>query len=303
MRLSSMPAVLGQHCKLAQFQGEKPTFWPRVCQFRNLTPLSIGPQMVEILVSEVERWLDRLYVAAQGAGLRNEDRRKALEVAAMLTEVGRAVRRFSSRSPLILIDAAAGKSYLGLLSAKLLLEPVGRSASVVTLEQDPRRVALSRRAVELLQSTIPIECRAADVAAAEAWPEQPSIVAALHACGAAADAIIGQTIMSKARVLLLVPCCTSNAVTAAAQAQEVAKRLGIPSQAPVRRRFIQAFVDAERTWRLEAAGYETEVVEFVAATVTPHNLLWRSRLVAEPKRMAAAKRAYEALARVPSPFN
>ncbi|MGA2263953.1 MAG: hypothetical protein ABSH28_21285 [Acidobacteriota bacterium] len=85
--------------------------------------------MVEILVSEVERWLDRLYVAVQGAGLRNEDRRKALEVAAMLTEVGRAVRRFSSRSPLMLIDAAAGKSYLGLLSAKLLLEPVGRSAS------------------------------------------------------------------------------------------------------------------------------------------------------------------------------
>jgi hypothetical protein len=54
-------------------------------------------------------------------------------------------------------------------------------------------------------------------------------------------------------------------------------------------------VDAERTWRLEAAGYETEVVEFVPATVTPHNLLWRSRLVGEPVRMAAAARALERL--------
>jgi hypothetical protein len=73
-----------------------------------------------------------------------------------------------------------------------------------------------------------------------------------------------------------------------ARAEGEARRLGIPPHAPVRRRFIQAMVDAERTWRLEAAGYETEVVEFVGATLTPHNLLWRSRLVKEPARMAAA---------------
>ncbi|MBZ5496937.1 MAG: SAM-dependent methyltransferase [Acidobacteriia bacterium] len=247
--------------------------------------------MVEITASEVGRWLDLLYIAAPGADLRQEDRRKALEVAAMLAEVGRAVRRFSSRSPLVLIDAAAGKSYLGLLSAKLLLEPMGRSATVVTIERDPRRAALSRRAAARLETTIPIECRVADLSAVEAWPERPSIVAALHACGPAADAVIEQAIATKARMLLLVPCCTSNAVAAANRAEEMAVRLGIPRQGPVRRRFIQALVDAERTWNLEAAGYETEVVEFVGATVTPHNLLWRSRLVAEPKRMAAARRA------------
>ena len=44
---------------------------------------------------------------------------------------------------------------------------------------------------------------------------------------------------------------------------------------------IQSLIDAERTWLLEAAGYETEVDEFVGSTVTPHNLLWRSRLVGE----------------------
>jgi hypothetical protein len=54
-------------------------------------------------------------------------------------------------------------------------------------------------------------------------------------------------------------------------------------------------VDAERTWRLEAAGYETEVVEFVPPTVTPHNLLWRARLVGEPRRMKAAQQELEKL--------
>jgi hypothetical protein len=241
---------------------------------------------------EVERWLDRLFIAAEGAGLRQEDRRKALEVTAIIEEVERAIARFSRRSPLLIVDAAAGKSYVGLLVAKLILERSARCADVVSLERDPKRVAASVRAAELLNTRIRVECRISAVEDYSAWPPKPSIITALHACGPVADAIINQTIASQARTLLLVPCCTSNAVAASAQAKCQADALGIPRHAPVRRRFIQAFVDAERTWRLEAAGYETEVVEFVAPTVTPHNLLWRARLVEESRRMAKAKTSW-----------
>ena len=58
-------------------------------------------------LADVERWLDLLYIAADGAGLRNEDRRKAQEVAAMIEEIARAATRCSRRSPLLLVDAAA----------------------------------------------------------------------------------------------------------------------------------------------------------------------------------------------------
>ncbi len=247
--------------------------------------------MTSVAAADVGRWLDLLYIAAEGAGLRDEDRRKAREVSALLEEVAREVRRRARHSPMLLVDAAAGKSYVGLLAAKLILEPAGIQASVVTIERDEARVGISRLAAGRLASAVPIECRAADVAEAGAWPDEPTIVTALHACGPAADTIIQRAVAVRARTLLLVPCCTSRAVGAAARAEARATELGIPRQAPVRRRFIQAMVDAERTWRLEAAGYETEVVEFVAATVTPHNLLWRSRLVGEPVRMAAAARA------------
>jgi hypothetical protein len=96
--------------------------------------------------------------------------------------------------------------------------------------------------------------------------------------------------------LLLVPCCTTDIGKPSRVAEGLGARLAIPRHAPVRRRFIQALVDAQRTWRLEAAGYETEVVELVAPTITPHNLLWRSRRVGEPTRMAAAARALAQLA-------
>jgi hypothetical protein len=52
-------------------------------------------------------------------------------------------------------------------------------------------------------------------------------------------------------------------------AERHAEQLGLPRHAEVRRRFIQSIVDAERTLRLEAAGWQTTVVSFVAPTVTP----------------------------------
>ena len=83
-------------------------------------------------------------------------------------------------------------------------------------------------------------------------------------------------------------------MSAVANAKDKARFLDIPRHAQVRRRFIQSCVDAERTLRLEAAGYQTEVVELVGATVTPHNLLWRARRVGEACR---TRQAREALAR------
>jgi hypothetical protein len=256
----------------------------------NLRTWNHYPTMKYLTV--VETWLDRLYIAAEGASLRQEDKRKAIEVAAMLEEVERAAARFSRKNPLLLIDAAAGKSYVGLLSAKLVLEPASRTASVITIECEPNRNKASRCAAASLDTNIPIDCRQAKVEEESAWPDQPSIVTALHACGNASDTIIDRAIACRARMLLLVPCCTSESVTVSTQALQYAEILRIPRQAAVRRRFIQSIVDAERTWRLEAAGYETEVVEFVAPTVTPHNLLWRARYVGEPQRMEAAKDAW-----------
>jgi hypothetical protein len=254
--------------------------------------------MTQAEIKEVEDWLNRLYIAAEGAGLRQEEFRKAAEVAAMLEEISRAAAKISRQSELLLVDAAAGKSYVGLLAAKLLFEPAGRNARIVCIERNASRLEAAQKAAGRLGSSLSIEYRAADVGDHSAWPENPSIVTALHACGPASDRILDEAVRCGARVLLLAPCCTSKDAAAAAAADEAARRYGIPPQAPVRRRFIQAFVDSERTWRLESAGYETEVVEFVGAIVTPHNLLWRARRVLEPRRMENAKKRLENLFRV-----
>ena len=239
--------------------------------------------------SAIEEALHRLYIAAPRAGLRDEDRKKVAELSGLLAELDHIVGVTKRRRPFQLVDAAAGKAYVGLLAAELLLAGKRRTARVSLIEREPRRAALCREAIAVLRAPgVTCEVREADVADAGAWPDQPDLVVALHACGPAADLIVRQTIACQARHLLLVPCCTSAAVPASQIAERWAETVGLPAHAEVRRRFIQAVVDGARTLTLEAAGYETTVVPFVPPTITPHNLLWRARRVGEPRRMAKA---------------
>lgn len=243
-----------------------------------------------ISLAGIQAVLHRLYIAAPQAGLRKEDRKKAAELAGLLGEIERALRAAGGRDRLHLVDAAAGKAYVGLLTAELVLAPRARPARVTVIEREPKRVQACRDAAAAVQAPgVELEVIEADVNEPAAWPAEPDVVVALHACGPAADAIASQAVRCQARQILLVPCCTSDAVMAARQAIRRAAELGLPDHAEVRRRFVQAFVDGARTLALEAAGYETTVVPFVPPTLTPHNLLWRARRVGEPVRMAAAR--------------
>lgn len=233
--------------------------------------------------------LHRLYLCAPEAGLRDEDRKKVDELVGLLGEFAALVDRLSARRPVTVVDAAAGKAYVGLLAAELVLAPRRRVGRVISIEREPKRVAACCQAAERAQAPgISFEVVQADVAQPDAWPSEPDVVVALHACGSASDEIIDQAVRVRAHHLLLVPCCTSKAVTAADLALARADQLGLPRHAEVRRRFIQSMVDSERTLRLEAAGWETTVLSFVPPTLTPHNLLWRARRVGEPGRMADA---------------
>ncbi len=228
-------------------------------------------------VEVVERALQRLYIGGD-AGLRREDLKKSREMAALLDEMARLLGKGG-----LLVDAAAGHAYAGLLAAELL-----GAARVLLIERDAARVARSREAAGRLSRAASVEVRLGEVGDRALWPSQPQLVVALHACGTASDDILAAAVETRARWLLLVPCCYARAVPSVGRAEAAAARLGVSRQAPVRRRFVESFVDSERTLTLEAAGYEVTVTSFVPSTVTAHNLLWRARRVGEPKRMAAA---------------
>jgi SAM-dependent methyltransferase len=228
---------------------------------------------VEIRKLLRERFLD-------GHELRKEDEQKAQEIGALWPEI----ERFAKRGPVV--DAGCGK---GLLAIAIRLLGV----DVVAIDRNEKLIERARK------TNAGVDFVASAVESAT-WPQQPSLVVALHACGGATDAAIAKAIEVEAKAVLLVPCCyaggpkhdEASEVAAQATADAWRAKLPLPDHGLVGRRFAQAIIDAERTLTLEAAGYETEVIEIWPPSTSPYNLLWRSRRVREPTRM---KRAYEKL--------
>src|SRR5215510_4113764 len=97
-----------------------------------------------VTVEEARAWLDRLYIDAPGAGLRDEDRKKAVELAAFAGEIERALGRLPRRGEITVVDAAAGKGYVGLLVANLCAH-ARRAAHVVLIEKHAGRLAAAER--------------------------------------------------------------------------------------------------------------------------------------------------------------
>ena len=74
-----------------------------------------SPNIGGVELAVVEAALHRLFIGADGTSLRREDLKKAREAAALLEQLERIVR-----PDRLLVDAAAGKAYVGLLAVELL---------------------------------------------------------------------------------------------------------------------------------------------------------------------------------------
>ena len=242
------------------------------------------PEMLARLdEASVERALRAFYVTGGDSALRPEERKKIPQLAGLLPALAR-----TGPDPR-LVDAAAGRAPVGLMAARLL----GWS-NVVVIERDPGRAASARRAVARVPG-VEVDVREGAVADPGVWPSAADVVVALHACGPAFDDIVDQAIAQGAPWVLAVPCCYSSAIAFSDTARAWADHLGVATQAPVRRRFVESLIDTERTLRLESHGYRVSVQAFVPPAVTPHNLLWKAHRVGPSRRSTAAEERWRRL--------
>jgi hypothetical protein len=161
-------------------------------------------------------------------------------------------------------------------------------------------VAACESAKTRLERDVRVEVRQGDVGDLSRWPEAPDAVVALHACGRASDLVLDGAVACGARSVFVAPCCYDQSVLSRARSFAGAPEWLDAADELLRRRVLCALVDLERTLRLEAAGFETRVEEFVAPTVTPHNLLLCGRRTGSDVRMARASQRLATLRGQPS---
>jgi SAM-dependent methyltransferase len=108
--------------------------------------------------------------------------------------------------------------------------------------------------------------------------DRVDMVVTLHACDTATDYALAKAVKWGAKVILSVPCCQheANAQIESDELESVLK-YGI-----LKERMSSILTDAIRAGRLEEAGYQTQLLEFIDMEHTPKNILIRATFAGKP---------------------
>lgn len=224
--------------------------------FRN----DLRPEDVLALVGDprATRLLQALGLVGKGGGASADAHRKLKQITHLLRQLAPALDDVFARYPEpVIVDAAAGKSYLGLLLYERILRRAERGRLVI-VEQRPELVERLRALVTELEYDR-VEVVASTVLDA-ALPERAHLVVALHACDTATDEVIVRALRAKADYVALVPCCQAE-VARLLQAVPESSISPLWRDAWHRREFGAHVTNVLRALVLRARGYQVTVTE------------------------------------------
>lgn len=168
------------------------------------------------------------------------------------------------------VDFGCGKSYLTLAIYHLLAVIHRRDVEIVGIDRSADVVATCGAIIDRLGLS-GVSVREGDISQFE--QDGPvHLAVSLHACDTATDAAIARAVEWDANVILAAPCCQHEVAGKMASPElELIEQHGI-----LKERFAALATDALRAAALEAAGYRTQVIEFIDLDHTAKNLLIRS---------------------------
>ena len=169
-----------------------------------------------------------------------------------------------------ILDFGCGKSYLTFAIYHFLKVLHGRDVKIIGLDLKKDVIANCNRLAEKLGYK-ELTFLHGDIADYEGM-NQVDMVVTLHACDTATDFALAKAIGWDASVILSVPCCQ----------HELNKQIKNEELSPllkyglIKERTAALFTDAIRGNLLEAAGYQTQILEFIDMEHTPKNILLRA---------------------------
>ncbi len=169
-----------------------------------------------------------------------------------------------------IVDFGCGKGYLTFALYHFLSEEKGLSVQMTGVDRREDLILSNRRLAETAGYR-GLEFHQGDIASFVPT-SRVDMVIALHACDTATDDALQKAIAWEAKVILAAPCCHKEfSKQIASEELEAILRHGL-----LRERLSAMATDAMRAERLEAHGYHTQILEFIAVEHTPQNLLIRA---------------------------
>lgn len=168
------------------------------------------------------------------------------------------------------VDCGCGKAYLTFALYDYLTRLCSRNVHLVGLDLKESVLAECQQLAQTLKFD-GLHFQYGEIANYQA-PDSIDMVVALHACDTATDAALAMAVHSKAKVILAAPCCQHELFN---QLKSVSLD-GLLQYGLLKERFAALTTDAARACLLEAAGYQTQMLEFIDSEHTPKNLLIRA---------------------------
>jgi SAM-dependent methyltransferase len=236
-------------------------------------------------------------VMTKDGTVRASHARKFGQINRFLEFINDIVEQLPSDRPVQIVDFGCGKSYLTFATHYLLTNILQRESRIIGLDRRKDVVATCTNIVRELQLQH-LEFSVGDIAGFES-SGPVDLVISLHACDTATDHALAQAIRWQSRVILAVPCCQ----------HELNEHLQAGSLAPLtsfgltKERFASLATDTMRAALLTAAGYQTQVLEFIDMEHTPKNILLRSVLRTGRTSDSVARKAMVEVVRMRSLLN
>ncbi len=237
-------------------------------------------------------FLSALGVCDQNGRIFDKKRAKYRQINRFLELLDNVYAQLPAEGMLTVCDLCCGKSYLTFAVYYYLTELKGRSVKMFGVD---RKTDVIEFCSELASK---LNCSGLTFLAMDIQdfcpPAAIDLVVSLHACDIATDIVLAYAVKQQAKVILSTPCCQHELFHGIKAPQmNFILRYSILGQ-----KFCDAATDALRALRLEAEGYQTEVLELIDPEETPKNVMIRAVRThkmthkIQPHRKEAAMQTY-----------
>ena len=185
-----------------------------------------------------------------------------------------------------IVDFGCGKSYLTFALHHLLTNIHQREVDIVGLDLKASVIEHCNEIAKRL-ACAGLSFRQGDIR--DHVESKVDLCVSLHACDTATDVALSQALSWDSTAILAVPCCQHEvAAKMASSFASSIQRHGIHKE-----RLATMATDSLRALALEAAGYRTQVLEFIDTEHTPKNVLIRAVKRTQPNNEFAQQKAVE----------
>jgi len=199
-----------------------------------------------------------------------ERAKKYKQVFDYIIQVQSALKKLSTKRPIVMLDCGCGKSYLSFILYEYCKTVLNRKIKILGVDNNPELIQKCQKTTEGLNFKY---MQFYDINVEQYKSEEDiDIVYSLHACNTATDQMIAKGIEVGARYIFSVSCCQHRN----RKLMRAHPFITISRYQAYKERLVDMISDTMRGLLLEHLGYGVEIFEFTAAEYTPKNIMLRA---------------------------